>query len=152
MLLSTEEFAPGWQEYEWRWKTDEFRAARRDFKQPRWDGGDLGGRTILLYHEQGLGDTLQVARYLPLVAQRGGKVIVDCQRELQRLLKSPDGEWQILAENKPLPAFDIHFPFMSLPQAFWTTPQTIPGALRICTPIPRLRRSGANGCAGIRIH
>jgi tetratricopeptide (TPR) repeat protein len=71
-LLLQGNFLPGWEKYEWRWRTRDFLAIRRNFTQPQWDGGPLEGRTILVYAEQGFGDVLQFIRYLPLVARRGG--------------------------------------------------------------------------------
>src|SRR5437660_118889 len=66
-LLLTGDFTRGWAEYEWRWHCPEFAAQRFGGPQPAWDGGPLEGRTILLRAEQGLGDTLQFFRYVPLV-------------------------------------------------------------------------------------
>ncbi len=124
-LLMKGDYAQGWPEYEWRWKVKEL-PSPRDVPQPLWDGGDLAGRTILLRHEQGFGDTIQFLRYVPLVIQRGGKVIVECQQDLWRLLQSNAREWQVVAEGESLPAFDVHCPLGSLPLAFGTTLQDIP--------------------------
>ncbi len=125
-LLQHGDFARGWAEYEWRWKSREFPAPRRNFHQPLWDGGDLAGRTILLHAEQGFGDTIQFARYLPLVAQRGGTVILECQPVLQRLLEQNRDDWQLIAAGDPLPRFDVHCPLLSLPLALKTTLDTVP--------------------------
>src|SRR6202043_682016 len=84
-LLQLGNFAEGWREHEWRWHP------RRQFPQPLWDGGDLAGRTILLHAEQGLGDTIQFARYAPLVAQRGATVVLEVQRALGTLLHGMTG-------------------------------------------------------------
>src|SRR5205085_8750238 len=73
-------FEQGWPAYEWRWHLKEF--PRLHFSQPLWDGAPLEGRTILLHAEQGLGDTLQFIRYAPLVKERGGRVLVACQKAL----------------------------------------------------------------------
>src|SRR2546428_185709 len=71
-LLLLGDFARGWQEYEWRWKLEQRRTARRDFQQPLWLGGEaLAGRTILLHSELGLGDTLLFCRYAKEVAGLG---------------------------------------------------------------------------------
>ena len=58
-----------------------FRPPRRNFPQPQWDGGPLEGHTLLLHTEQGFGDAIQFIRYVPLVVQRGGKIIIECQAE-----------------------------------------------------------------------
>ena len=75
-LLQSGEYAEGWKEYEWRWKRKQ--AVRRAFRQPRWDGNDLAGKTILLWCEQGLGDAIQFVRYAPLVKAKGGRVVLEC--------------------------------------------------------------------------
>src|SRR5205823_2933479 len=93
---------------------------------PVWDGSPLNGKTLLLWHEQGLGDTVQFCRYAPLAAQRGGKVIVLCQPELRRLLATLSKDIEVAASGGALPAFDVHLPLMSLPRIFATTLQTIP--------------------------
>ena len=71
-ILLSGDLLQGWSEYEWRWYADDLlMPTRRRFKQPRWDGSPLDGQTILIYAEQGFGDTLQFARYVPMVRQRG---------------------------------------------------------------------------------
>jgi hypothetical protein len=89
----------------------------------------LAGRSILLHAEQGFGDTLQFCRYAPLVAARGGLVILEAPRPLIRLLKSLSGVSELVATGDPLPAFDLHCPLMSLPLAFGTEIETIPATL-----------------------
>jgi tetratricopeptide (TPR) repeat protein len=115
----------GWPDYEWRW-----RCARNspmpEFTQPRWDGGPLEGRTILLHAEQGLGDTLHFVRYAPLVKARGGRVIVQCQAALIPLLARSPGIDGLAAWGDPSPPFDVHMPLMTLPSVFHTTLETIP--------------------------
>jgi tetratricopeptide (TPR) repeat protein len=120
-------FAKGWSEYEWRWRTTGFQ--RPAFDQPRWDGSELHGRTILLYAEQGLGDTLQFIRYVPGVRQRGGRAIVQCQAPLQQLLASMPGIEELVPEGASLPAFDVQAPLLSLPGIFNTSLQTLPSAV-----------------------
>ncbi len=123
-LLLQGDLIPGFEAIEWRWQQPGW--ARRSFTQPEWDGSDLTGKTILLYAEQGFGDTLQFIRYLPLVQALGGRVMVECQAELIPLLAQlPDCDrW--IEQNAPLPAFDVHAPLMSLPRLLQTTIATIP--------------------------
>ncbi len=87
---------------------------------------DLAGRTVLAWHEEGFGDTLQFARYLPLLAARGARVVAFVPPELQRLLRTLDGVGTVLGPPAPVPAFDWHVPFFSLPRAFGTTLESIP--------------------------
>ncbi|MBM3839869.1 MAG: tetratricopeptide repeat protein [Verrucomicrobia bacterium] len=109
------DFKTGWNEYEWRWQVKH--KPKPKFPQPEWDGSDLNGRALLLYAEQGFGDTLMFARYAPLVARRGGRVVMQCQPPLKRLLAAmPD--LQVVAEGEPLPPCDVQAPLMSLPRIF----------------------------------
>jgi len=124
VLLLCGDFERGWPEYEWRWTQHSF--AQRHFTQPLWDGTDLSGRTILLYAEQGLGDTLHFIRYAPLVKRRGGTLIVECQPPLLRLLAGFPGIARLEAQGSPLPAFDVQAPLLSLPGIFHTSLATIP--------------------------
>jgi tetratricopeptide (TPR) repeat protein len=117
----------GWQEHEWRWQTDQLASERRNFPQPLWLGRDeLEGKTILLHAEQGFGDTLQFCRYVPLVAARGARVILEVQRPLQDLMRTLAGAAEVLSRGEKLPAFDLHCPLLSLPLALRTELNTIP--------------------------
>jgi Tfp pilus assembly protein PilF len=98
----------------------------RSFAQPRWDGGGLNGATILLHAEQGLGDTIQFARFIPLVAERGGRIILECQLPLHSLLARLPGVEKVVGPGGVLPAIDVHCPLMSLAMIFGTTMQSIP--------------------------
>jgi hypothetical protein len=84
---------------------------------------------VLLHAEQGFGDSIQFIRYAPLVAQRGGHVIVQCQPGLETLLAGVEGISQIITRDEPLPDFDLHCPLMSLPWVFATRLDTIPAAI-----------------------
>jgi len=129
-LLVRGEFERGWEEFEWRWKCKDRPSPPRNFAQPEWDGSPLEGRTLLLHTEQGFGDNLQFIRYLPLVAQRGGEIIVECYAELQRFFQQLNGRCRIVARGQALPNFDVHLPLLSLPRLFATNltniPKTIP--------------------------
>jgi len=125
-LLLQGEFERGWREYEWRWRCPEFPSPPRNFPQKQWDGSPLDGRTLLIHAEQGLGDTMMFARYLPIVAQRGGRVLFEVQKELRELLKNFPGTDQVIARGQVIPAVDLQCPLLSLPIAMGTQVQTIP--------------------------
>jgi tetratricopeptide (TPR) repeat protein len=135
------DFAQAWPEYEWRWRSKGFPSPRGEFVQPRWDGGDLNGRTILLHSEAGFGDTIQFVRYAPMVASRGGKVLLECQAPLLGLMRGLPGVEQLVTTNEPLPHFDVHCPMMNLPLAFGTTMQTIPATVPYLRADPSLIES-----------
>ncbi len=118
------DFEGGWPGYEERWTTPGNRP--QVFQQPRWDGSPLGGKTILVTPEQGLGDTIQFVRYLPMVKARGGHVILGCQKSLVNVLKGVAGADQIVAVGETLPPFDVQIPLLSLPGLFRTNLTNIP--------------------------
>jgi hypothetical protein len=126
----------GWVEYEWRWRRKEL--PHRPFSRTEWDGSPLEGRTILLHAEQGFGDTLQFIRYAPLVHDRGGRVIVVCQRPLLRILESCPGIERLVAQGDAIPALDVHAPLLSLPRIFGTTVETIPANIPYLGADPNL--------------
>jgi Flp pilus assembly protein TadD len=94
---------------------------------PDLDGLDIAGRTILATHEEGFGDTLHFARYLPLLARRGARVLVSAPDALSALLERVDGVEAVVASGDAAPDFDWFCPMFSLPRAFGTTLATIPG-------------------------
>jgi tetratricopeptide (TPR) repeat protein len=126
LRLLTGDFERGWEEYEWRWKYKTMALARRNFAQPQWAGEAIEGKTILLHSEQGLGDAIQFSRYVPLVAGRGARVILEVDRRLQELMFSLDSATQVLSTGESLPEFDVHCPLLSLPRAFHTLLETVP--------------------------
>ena len=89
LQLSRGDFEAGWRGYEWRWRRAG--AAPRDFAQPQWRGEDLDGKTILLHAEQGFGDTIQFARYIPMVVAKSGKIILEVPDTLMPLLTDIEG-------------------------------------------------------------
>ncbi len=125
MLLLTGDLAGGWPEYEWRWQMPGVRPRPAG---PAWQGEPLAGRTILLFHEQGLGDTLQFIRYVPLVKARGGRVIVQCARKLIPILGTCAGIDELVADDQPPPDYDLQAALLSLPGIFQTRLDTIPAA------------------------
>jgi tetratricopeptide (TPR) repeat protein len=117
-------FEEGWPEYEWRWKLPQY--PPRNFQEPLWDGSPLSGRTILIHAEQGLGDTLQFVRYVPLVKRCGGRVIVECQAALARLVSSCPGIDRLIPRDDLLPPFDVQAPLLSIPGILGTTLASVP--------------------------
>ena len=132
--LRSGDFATGWRFYESRWGGSPGFAAR-PFPQPLWRGEPVPGRTILLEAEQGLGDMLQVCRYIPKVAQYG-RVVVEALPPLVGLMADLPGVAQAVAVGDPLPPFDLHCPVMSLPGIFRATAGTIPSPRNYLSPEP----------------
>jgi len=94
----------------------------------RWRGEDLRGQRLLIWTEQGFGDTLMVLRYLPMLKERGAaEIIVLCERELARLVRCVSGMGDVeCAQSVAAEAFDVHCPIMSLPFLFYPTQGGIP--------------------------
>jgi len=136
ILLLHCDFREGWKEYEWRLKAKDF--IKREFSQPLWDGSDIAGKTILLYTEQGFGDAIQFIRYVPLVAERGARVILVCPKELKSLCQTVEGVSEVIAGGEQLPSFDVHCSLLSLPLVFNTTLGTIPAKIPYITVEPAL--------------
>jgi tetratricopeptide (TPR) repeat protein len=133
------DFARGWPENEWRWKQPEWASIKREYPQPVWLGAEpLGGKTLLLHHEQGLGDTLQFCRYAKPAAARGARVVLVVQPPLLSLLSTLDDVAQVLPTDAELPEFDYHCPLLSLPLAFGTCLDTIPDSVRVRADGPRV--------------
>ncbi|WP_460908639.1 tetratricopeptide repeat protein [Paraburkholderia jirisanensis] len=141
LCLTVADFSNGWEEYEWRWRDSNMSGAVRNFVQPRWNGREpLIGKTILLYVEQGLGDTLQFCRYLVMVKALGATVVLEAQVELQSVLATLSGVDVLVRYGEPLPPFDFHCPLLSLPHAFGTDLHTIPSGVPYLSVDTRLRQ------------
>jgi len=128
LCLSVGDFARGWAGYEWRWRR-EGELQPREFTQPQWRGETLVGKTILLHAEQGFGDSIQFIRYLPMVAEKGGKIILEIPDGLAPLVVNAVNIDGIYRRGDKLPHFDVHCPLMSLPLTFSTTIDTIPASV-----------------------
>jgi Tfp pilus assembly protein PilF len=133
LLLLRGELQAGWVEFEWRRLIPEL-GQHPSFPLPQWDGHQASGKTLLIYAEQGLGDVIQFARFLPLVAERSAsRVMLLCQPELCRLLAGVTGVSQVIAREPndeisppslPAPA-DLYCPLLSLPLILGTKQQTL---------------------------
>jgi Tfp pilus assembly protein PilF len=125
-LLEDGQYAEGWKEFEWRWKTDQLPA--RGLKIPQWEGQSLEGKKLLLYAEQGFGDWLQFCRYAPVIKQLfGGKIAVEVRNQVARLSKTVPGVDEVFVFGDKLPSdIDYVLPIMSAPLICGTTIDSIP--------------------------
>ena len=124
-------YIEGWADYEWRWQSTRFPSKRPDCASfAIWQGEDLKGRHLLVYAEQGLGDTLQFARYLPLLIQKQCRVTFLTPAKLIRLLRSLPSEIEIVCTLSPERRFDFQCALMSLPHRLGTDLSSIPQSAR----------------------
>ena len=138
--LLTGNFEAGWAGREARWNAQaRSETSYPDFAEPRWRGEPIAGKRLLIYAEEGLGDAIMFARYIPMVAARGVNIILVVSAALRPLLSALPGVSQCL--TKPLaerPAFDVHCGLSSLPMIFGTRLETIPPADYLPPPQPSL--------------
>jgi tetratricopeptide (TPR) repeat protein len=137
-LLTRGDYRRGFEKYEWRWRRTGM-PARRARRRPLWLGAlPLARKTVLAHAEQGFGDTIQFARYVPLVAAAGAAVVLEVQAELTVLMAGLDGATKVIARGEAPPPFDLYCPLGSLPLAFKTEPDSVPA------PIPYLAADDAH--------
>jgi tetratricopeptide (TPR) repeat protein len=132
LLLLCGSLARGLIEFEWRHKASFGRTHARKFSQPAWDDSALDGQRILVYAEQGFGDVIHMIRYVPLLAEQGATVIIECQSALWRLLAGQrfPGVQQVIAQGDAVGEFDAHCAVMSLPLRMGTSNLAgVPGAV-----------------------
>jgi len=137
-LLTIGDYRRGFEDYEWRWRRTGVPAPKNRGRRLWLGEFPLAGKTILLHAEQGLGDTIQFARYAPLVAAQGAKVVLEVQPELKSLLSRLDGVTAVVARGEAPPPFDVHCPLGSLPLARKTELPVVPA------PIPYLSADHAH--------
>lgn len=123
-----------WGKLEWGWALGE-RQPIRQFTTPLWRGEPIAGKTIFLYDEQGLGDTLQFARLASSVAALGAQVYLQVQPALQDIMRSLSGPIQIVSSEE-VPKADYHCPLLSLPFALDLTLENIPAPPAYLQPDP----------------
>jgi tetratricopeptide (TPR) repeat protein len=140
-LLLNGQLSEGFREYEWRWKnknTESYKN-KRTFSEPLWLGEEtLENKNILVYSEQGLGDTIQFSRYIKFVKERGANVFLQLQESLLPLFKNNKYIDLLASENSLLPSFDFQCPLMSLPYVFKTDTENIPKPLELDINIEQL--------------
>ena len=134
--LKRGEYAEGWDNYDYRFGTEEIRAAKRDYQGAQWRGEDLARRTILLIAEQGFGDTIQFARFAPLLAAHGARVVLEAPAPLVTLLRTI-ANLDVTPSGSPLPAYDYWSYLMSLPRFLARSLDAVPAQ------VPYLRASPA---------
>jgi tetratricopeptide (TPR) repeat protein len=141
MQLRIGDFDAGWLGREWGPKVASLAFVDRKFTKPQWKGEEIAGKTILLHSDEGLGDTIQFSRYATMVSELGARVILEVELPVHGLLTGMEGVAQCLAkmEGAEPPEFDLHRPLSSLPLAFRTRLETIPGPLAYLPPLPQAR-------------
>lgn len=111
-------FTSGWEEFEARWQLDQTFDPQRHTSLPRWLGeSDPTGKRIVLWHEQGLGDTLQFCRFAPVLAAQGAQVVLEVQPALKALVRESMPGVEVIATGEPVGQCDAAIPLMSLPYA-----------------------------------
>jgi tetratricopeptide (TPR) repeat protein len=129
-------FREGWIDHEWRWETDSVQTTRPAINARPWRGEPLAGRRIAVYSEQGLGDIIHFARYLPLLVQNGANVTFSVPAKLTRLLKSLPAPITFVGSIDEREPFDFQCALMSLPLWFGTDLDSIPNE------VPYIRAEG----------
>ena len=124
LYLLRGDYAQGLPEYEWRKKTRE-KYGERDLAAPLWLGQDLSGKTLVVHHEQGMGDAIQLSRFIPYLQRRGVDVVYDAHPPLRRLLSSM-GDVRFATLGDPELRYDYHCPIASIPLAINLTFENIP--------------------------
>ena len=127
-LLQLGEYTRGFAECEWRLQMGSPAAPRTS--HPKWDGQPIPGKTLMIHTEQGAGDAIQFARYLPLAAERCGKLIAACPPDLMPLFATLPGVAELRETGRiGVAEFDAYLPLLSLAHVFGTTIETIPAAI-----------------------
>ncbi|MDA8094511.1 MAG: tetratricopeptide repeat-containing glycosyltransferase family protein [Betaproteobacteria bacterium] len=141
-LLQAGRMQEGWRWYEERWLLEPLRMRRAPYDQqyPEWGGEPLSGKRLVVWSEQGLGDLIQMVRYLPLLKERwpDAEVILRAEDVFQRLFRNLSGMDAFSAKSAGLPAADFHLPAMSFPARFNTMVDTIPNVVPYLRPDPEL--------------
>jgi len=145
-LLLTGDFECGWTAYETRF-TAPGAPPKPHYSQPEWQGENIQGQRILVYGEQGLGDTLQFIRFCRPLAERGATVILHCQPRAAALARTAAGIERVVTPGEALPVFDWHIPLMSLPRILGTGDDTLAGTVPyLSVPGDRVTPKAAAGC------
>ncbi|HAH98210.1 MAG TPA: hypothetical protein DCO70_02670, partial [Verrucomicrobiales bacterium] len=117
-LLLNGEYQEGWIENRWRWDTASMLGAKRHQSIPEWTGQPLAGRRILIWDEQGFGDSIQFVRYVPWVSEMGGEILLEVQPQLVRLFETIEGTYEIFNRGAEISRVDYQVPLINLPDVF----------------------------------
>ena len=126
ILLSRGEYRAGWIEYEWRNRLDQALGRYPDIKAPLWNGMHLPNGRIMLIADQGFGDTIQFARYIPMVAERCTEVVVGCAQDARALIGTVAGVGRTFNGWREIPGFTSYQLLSSLPFVFGSGADSIP--------------------------
>ncbi len=126
-LLLAGDYEQGWKAYEHRWNFEHLAGTLPAYSQPRWQGEDLQGRTILIIGEQGLGDCIQFVRYVEPLQALGARIVLQVPTTLITLFQISGGI--TIGFDEIVPDFDVWCPMMSLPAVMKTTLDSIPRSL-----------------------
>ena len=152
LLLMRGDFAEGWEEYEWRLRSTERKGPR--FPENPWQGENLAGRHIYVQAEQGFGDSVQFARYIPLLATRAGKLTLRVHQQLVTLMRSSFPNVTVLGDRGDVEPYECDAVLLSLPRLFKTRLETIPANvpyLRAPAPTIERWRKRLDGMQGVKI-
>ena len=127
LLLMRGDLGEGWDEYEWRLRSSERKGPR--FPERPWEGESLSGRHIYVQAEQGFGDALQFARYIPLLAARAGKVTLRVHQQIVTLLRESLPGIDVLGDRGDPAPYQCDAVLLSLPRLFRTRLETIPASV-----------------------
>jgi tetratricopeptide (TPR) repeat protein len=128
-LLAAGDFEPGWMEYEWRNRTEAGKATMPAITSAPWNGMRIPTGRLLLVGDQGYGDTIQFARYIPMAAACFKELILGCSAEMAPLLANLPGVAQYCSRWDDIPGHAVHCRMSSLPYLFRTTLDTIPATI-----------------------
>jgi tetratricopeptide (TPR) repeat protein len=137
LLLTLGEYRRGWELYDSRLMLPHLRPLQRHSDLARWTPAqEISGKTLLVHSEQGLGDTLQFCRFVPLAEARGARVVFEVQPPLLGLMRSLPMHGELRAVGEELPPFDLRTPLLSLPGLLETESDTVAGAVPYLHPEP----------------
>jgi Tfp pilus assembly protein PilF len=128
-LLLHGRFTEGWREFEYRWKVADCGFDRPGLHATEWRGEELAGRSIVVYSEQGLGDSIQFSRFLPRLVQMRANVTFLCHPNLVRLFRPFAGAMEVIASSDAIRRFDFQCALMGLAERFGIEPPDLPGKI-----------------------